>query len=183
MVEAGLNELNNSSLKPEVKPCINEFQGIFYSFLSIKTTYFPDVPHDIDADEFAEAEANEPWIQGVLINLHNLLNNFRPRLSPASFDQLVSFLTNTVASTLERAVLKSKFTGLGNISLKIECRHLYSGGIQFDRELRSLVNFLTGVTSQTVRDRFARLQQISTVLNLEKPNEVSSLFRLSTIMM
>ena len=47
------------------------------------------------------------------------------------------------------------------------------GGIQFDRELRSLVNFLTGVTSQTVRDRFARLQQISTVLNLEKPNEVS----------
>ena len=27
LVEAGLNELNNSSLKPEVKPCINEFQG------------------------------------------------------------------------------------------------------------------------------------------------------------
>jgi len=143
LVEAGLNELNNSSLKPEVKPCINEFQ---------------DIAHDIDDDEFAEAEANEPWIQGVLLNLHNLLNNFKPRLSPTSFDQLVSYLTNTVASTLERAVLKTKFTRLG--------------GLQFDRELRSLVNFLTGVTSQTVRDRFARLHQMNTVLNLEEPNEV-----------
>lgn len=143
LVEAGLNELNNSSLKPEVKPCINEFQ---------------DIPHDIDDDEFAEAEANEPWIQGVLLNLHNLLNNFKPRLSSNSFDQLVSYLTNTVASTLERAVLKTKFTRLG--------------GLQFDRELRSLVNFLTGVTSQTVRDRFARLHQMNTVLNLEEPNEV-----------
>ena len=27
LVEAGLNELNNSALKPEVKPYINEFQG------------------------------------------------------------------------------------------------------------------------------------------------------------
>ena len=34
------------------------------------------------------------------------------------------------------------------------------------------MNFLTGVTSQTVRDRFARLHQINTVLNLEEPNEV-----------
>lgn len=35
-----------------------------------------------------------------------------------------------------------------------------------------MVNFLTGVTSQTVRDRFARLHQMNTVLNLEEPNEV-----------
>ena len=76
--------------------------------------YIIDIPHDIDDDEFAEAEANEPWIQGVLLNLHNLLNNFKPRLSSTSFDQLVSYLTNTVASTLERAVLKTKFTRLGN---------------------------------------------------------------------
>lgn len=36
LVEAGLNELNNSSLKPEVKPCINEFQGqIYFKHMSI----------------------------------------------------------------------------------------------------------------------------------------------------
>ena len=113
----------------------------------------PDVPHDIDDDEFAEAEANEPWVQNVLIHLHTVLEGFKTRMSPESFDHLVSFLTNTVANTLERAVLKSRFTRLG--------------GLQFDRELRALVNFLTSVTSSTVRDRFAKLHQINTVLNLE----------------
>ena len=178
LVEAGLNELNNSSLKPEVKPCINEFQGkINYKPMSIIINKI-DIAHDIDDDEFAEAEANEPWIQGVLLNLHNLLNNFKPRLSSTSFDQLVSYLTNTVASTLERAVLKTKFTRLGKIHGKIGSKFNVnlSGGLQFDRELRSLVNFLTGVTSQTVRDRFARLHQMNTVLNLEEPNEVFNHF-------
>ena len=100
-----------------MKPCINEFQGTNKTYKPIRITvinfYIIDIPHDIDDDEFAEAEANEPWIQGVLLNLHNLLNNFKPRLSSTSFDQLVSYLTNTVASTLERAVLKTKFTRLG----------------------------------------------------------------------
>ena len=79
-----------------------------------------------------------------------------------------------MASTLERAVLKTKFTRLGKNHGKIRSKFNVNllGGLQFDRELRSLVNFLTGVTSQTVRDRFARLHQMNTVLNLEEPNEV-----------
>ena len=90
-----------------------------FKYMSIPIINKIDIAHDIDDDEFAEAEANEPWIQGVLLNLHNLLNNFKPRLSSTSFDQLVSYLTNTVASTLERAVLKTKFTRLGKIRDKI----------------------------------------------------------------
>lgn len=42
------------------------------------------------------------------------------------------------------------------------------GGLQFDKELRSLVGYLTAVTQWTIRDKFARLAQIATVLNLEK---------------
>ena len=42
------------------------------------------------------------------------------------------------------------------------------GGLQFDKELRSLVGYLTDVTQWTIRDKFARLTQIATVLNLEK---------------
>ena len=92
-------------------------------------------------------------MQNVLVHLHTVLEGFKTRMSPESFDHLVSYLTNTVANTLERAVLKTRFTRLG--------------GLQFDRELRALVNFLTSVTSSTVRDRFAKLHQINTVLNLE----------------
>ena len=42
------------------------------------------------------------------------------------------------------------------------------GGLQFDKELRALVGYLTNITEWTVRDKFARLTQIATILNLEK---------------
>lgn len=42
------------------------------------------------------------------------------------------------------------------------------GGLQFDKELRVLVGYLTSVTTWTIRDKFARLTQMATVLNLEK---------------
>lgn len=45
---------------------------------------------------------------------------------------------------------------------------LQLGGLQFDKELRALVGYLSSVTTWTIRDKFARLTQMATVLNLEK---------------
>lgn len=45
---------------------------------------------------------------------------------------------------------------------------LQLGGLQFDKELRSLIAYLTTVTTWTIRDKFARLSQMATVLNLER---------------
>lgn len=46
------------------------------------------------------------------------------------------------------------------------------GGLQFDKEVRSLIQYLTNITEWTVRDKFARVTQIATILNLEKvPNK------------
>lgn len=47
------------------------------------------------------------------------------------------------------------------------------GGLALDKEVRSLVSYLSSVTSWSVRDKFARLTQIATVLNLERVNEIS----------
>lgn len=47
---------------------------------------------------------------------------------------------------------------------------LQLGGLQFDKELRSLVAYLTTVTTWTIRDKFARLTQMATILNLERVN-------------
>ncbi|KXJ22071.1 Conserved oligomeric Golgi complex subunit 4 [Exaiptasia diaphana] len=46
------------------------------------------------------------------------------------------------------------------------------GALQLDKELRSLVGYLTAITQWTIRDKFARLTQISTLLNLEKVSEI-----------
>lgn len=41
-----------------------------------------------------------------------------------------------------------------------------------DKEVRSLAGYITAATSWSVRDKFARLTQIATVLNLEQLNEI-----------
>jgi len=49
---------------------------------------------------------------------------------------------------------------------------LQLGGLQFDKELRSLIAYLTTVTTWTIRDKFARLSQMATILNLERVTEI-----------
>ena len=64
-----------------------------------------------------------------------------------------------VTLQLEKAVIKSSFSRLG--------------GLQFDKEVRSLSSYLTSVTTWTIRDKFARLVQTSSILNVESLQEVS----------
>ena len=49
---------------------------------------------------------------------------------------------------------------------------LQLGGLQFDKELRAIVGYLTSVTTWTLRDKFARLTQMATILNLESIGEM-----------
>ncbi|GFT96598.1 conserved oligomeric Golgi complex subunit 4 [Nephila pilipes] len=46
------------------------------------------------------------------------------------------------------------------------------GGLLFEKELRLIIAYLTTVTTWTIRDKFARLTQIASILNLENVNEI-----------
>ena len=45
------------------------------------------------------------------------------------------------------------------------------GGLQLDRDVRVLTSTLTDITQQAVRDHFARLSQMATILSLESVEE------------
>ena len=60
-----------------------------------------------------------------------------------------------------------------NCQLFLTDPHIFQlGGLQFDKELRVLVGYLTSVTTWTIRDKFARLTQMATILNLEKVKKI-----------
>ncbi|MBN3311009.1 COG4 protein, partial [Amia calva] len=143
LLQEGLTELNNTAIKPQVKPWIS-------SFLSIS--------HNIEEEEFNEYEANDPWVQQFIVSLEQLMAEFKASLSPIIYDNLSSLTTSLVALEMEKTVLKCTFSRLG--------------GLQFDKELRSLVAYLTTVTTWTIRDKFARLTQMATILNLERVTEI-----------
>ncbi|XP_057390791.1 conserved oligomeric Golgi complex subunit 4 isoform X2 [Balaenoptera acutorostrata] len=109
-------------------------------------------------EEFNDYEANDPWVQQFILNLEQQMGEFKASLSPVIYDSLTSLMTSLVAVELEKVVLKSTFNRLG--------------GLQFDKELRSLIAYLTTVTTWTIRDKFARLSQMATILNLERVTEI-----------
>ncbi|XP_049575065.1 conserved oligomeric Golgi complex subunit 4 [Syngnathus scovelli] len=143
LLQEGLTELNTTAIKPQVKPWIS-------GFLSIS--------HNIEEEEFNDYEANDPWVQQLIINLEQLMAEFKTTLSPVIYDTLTSLMTSLISIEMEKTVLKCSFSRLG--------------GLQFDKELRSLVAYLTTVTTWTIRDKFARLTQMATVLNLERVTEI-----------
>uniref|UniRef100_A0A3Q0R0G1 Conserved oligomeric Golgi complex subunit 4 n=2 Tax=Heroini TaxID=318529 RepID=A0A3Q0R0G1_AMPCI len=143
LLQEGLTELNTTAIKPQVKPWIS-------SFLSIS--------HNIEEEEFNDYEANDPWVQQLIVNLEQLMMEFKTALSPVIYDTLTSLMTSLIAIEMEKTVLKCSFSRLG--------------GLQFDKELRSLVAYLTTVTTWTIRDKFARLTQMATILNLERVTEI-----------
>uniref|UniRef100_A0A8C8VFP1 Conserved oligomeric Golgi complex subunit 4 n=1 Tax=Pelusios castaneus TaxID=367368 RepID=A0A8C8VFP1_9SAUR len=143
LLQEGLSELNSTAVKPQVKPWINLFLS---------------VSHNIEEEEFNDYEANDPWVQQFIVNLEQQMAEFKAGLSPVIYDSLSSLLTSLIAIELEKVVLKSTFSRLG--------------GLQFDKELRSLIAYLTTVTTWTIRDKFARLSQMATILNLERVTEI-----------
>ncbi|KAF7660583.1 hypothetical protein LDENG_00279330 [Lucifuga dentata] len=143
LLQEGLTELNTTAIKPQVKPWIS-------SFLSIS--------HNIEEEEFNEYEANDPWVQQLIVNLEQLMAEFKMALSPVIYDTLTSLMTSLISIEMEKTVLKCSFSRLG--------------GLQFDKELRSLVAYLTTVTTWTIRDKFSRLTQMATILNLERVTEI-----------
>jgi hypothetical protein len=51
-------------------------------------------------------------------------------------------------------------------------RFTFWGGLQFDRDVRALSAFFANACVSSVRDKFTRLIQIASILQLEKPNEI-----------
>lgn len=108
--------------------------------------------------EYAENEADDPWVHRLLAAVDAALSWARPLLSTANNDALVAALVDSVAARLEAVVWQKRFNWLG--------------GLQLERDVRTLVNQLSEQTARTVRDKFARLTQMATVLNVETAEEV-----------
>lgn len=141
--DLALHELNQQCLRQQVRPQIA-------NFLSVNRV--------LTVEEHAEYQANDPWVQQVIYTMDDLLTVFRQILSEEIYSQLVSRLTAQVTTHLEQLIKKSAFNQLGAMQLEIELRHI--------------INYLSKTSSRTVRHQFAKLLQISRLLNLERPTEL-----------
>lgn len=120
------------------------------------------------------------------MHLEHLLNSFRNVLTTSNFDTLVGILSADVTARFEKVIFKSKFNRVSVILLFsiiiIFNNNLFSvqlGGLILDKEIRALTTYLTSATSWSIRDKFTRLIQIATILNMERVTEISEYEQLS----
>ncbi|KAG8437298.1 hypothetical protein GDO86_008124 [Hymenochirus boettgeri] len=106
LLQEGLSELNSTAVKPQVKPWINLFLS---------------VSHNIEEEEFNDYEANDPWVQQFIVNLEQLMAEFKTGLSSVIYENLTSLLTSLIAVELEKVILKSHSAGWVDCSLTRSC--------------------------------------------------------------
>jgi hypothetical protein len=119
---------------------------------------FSSFSHVLSEDEFGDYEVNDPFVQQLLLSIENTLSGIKSKLIPAVFEHTFSEMMAELAVHLEQQILTCEFNQLG--------------GVQLDKDLRVLTGYLSSLTSWPVRDRFARLMQMATLLTLETVNEL-----------
>lgn len=116
------------------------------------------VSYELTEAQYAENEVNDPWVQKLLHAVDVTVTWLQPLLTTSNYDSLVHLIIDTLVKRLEVLMMQKRFNQLG--------------GLQLDRDARTLVGHFSAMTQRTVRDKFARLTQMATILNLERVSEI-----------
>ena len=82
----------------------------------------------------AEYEANDPWSHSLVATLQSFLTPLKgSMLTGDNTDNLIAVMASSVTSEIERLVLTKKFNQLG--------------GLQLDRDIRSVLSFFISLNS------------------------------------
>ncbi|KAI9344623.1 COG4 transport protein-domain-containing protein [Obelidium mucronatum] len=142
----------NQMIKPKIRPAIVDICR--------------DVKYVLAEDEYVEVDSQDLFVKRFTREFSKIITLFKSTYSPRNHNQTVSYFIETIVSEWERHIFSSlKFNALG--------------ALRFDKDLRSVVAFLTGLTSWNIRDKFVRLNNIGALLNVEGLGEVAEVMGVS----
>ncbi|KAG9452153.1 hypothetical protein H6P81_005057 [Aristolochia fimbriata] len=142
ILNAGMEQLV-STVTPRIRPVLDSVGTVSY---------------ELSEAEYAENEVNDPWVQKLLHAVETNAAWLQPVMTPNNYDLFVHLVIDFIVKRLEVIMMQKRFSQLG--------------GLQLDRDARALVSHFSAMATRTVRDKFARLTQIATILNLEKVSEI-----------
>lgn len=143
----GFRQLHGSLIEPKLLSCIEPFYEQNYKMTE---------------SEFTQTEANNPFVQALILNIDTMLKEFRTKMTPNNYDMLVVESASETSIQLEKAVMKTEFNRLGGMAL--------------DKVVRTLINYFSEASAVPVREKFARMVQVTTILNLEHVSDLNEFF-------
>lgn len=123
---------------------------------------FGQINYDISEAQFNAYETNDPFAQNLVALLEEKMSFVENHMSGNVMDVLIQELATITASEIEDRLYSKRFNQLG--------------GLQFDKDIRALLLYYSSKTQRTVRDKFAKLTQIASLLKISKLQEVVEYF-------
>ncbi|KIY70035.1 COG4-domain-containing protein [Cylindrobasidium torrendii FP15055 ss-10] len=129
---------------------------------------YKDVTYVLDDDSYSAAEYHDVVRKRFIKTWESLLDGYKDALTEENFRLLFSLALQVMLKPWEKFVMTFKFTELG--------------AIRFDRDLRAITTYLAQQTAfGDAREKFVRLQQLATVLNLDADEDVEEFYNGSGI--
>ncbi|KDQ59403.1 hypothetical protein JAAARDRAFT_56419 [Jaapia argillacea MUCL 33604] len=153
-LRSGIEQLFNQLMRPKLRTLI--------------TDVYKDVSYVLDEDAYGAAEYQDLVRKRFTKAWESLVEGYKDAFTETNYRLFFGLALDVLVRPWEKFILSMKFTDLG--------------AIRFDRDLRAVTTYLS---SQTIfgdaREKFLRLQQISTLLNLDSDEDVDDFYNGSGI--
>ncbi|KAJ7752135.1 COG4 transport protein-domain-containing protein [Mycena metata] len=153
-LRSGVDQLFNQLMRPKLRNLI--------------TDVYKDVSYVLDDDSYSTAEYNDVVRKRFVKAWEGLVDGYKDTFTESNYRLFFGLALDVLLRPWEKFMMGFKFTELG--------------AIRFDRDLRAITTYLS---SQTVfgdaREKFLRLQQVSTILNLDNEEDVDEFYNGSGI--
>lgn len=108
-----------------------------------------------------DVEINDDWSLSLVQIFGQTFTWLSNILVPDMYRKVIDLAIDKIVTRMEACVAQKQFSQLG--------------GLQLEKDIRSLVIGLSELTNTSMRDKFTRLQQIATVLGVETADEAADL--------
>ncbi|VDP48539.1 unnamed protein product, partial [Soboliphyme baturini] len=152
LVQSSLEQLLASAVRPRLKSTID---------------LFLDETHTPSEAEFAEMEASDVFVQQLVTVLDSVLNVFKAFLNQSVYNSFLEIVAGSVAVDLEKVILNATYNRLG--------------GLVLDKQIRGLSAYWTTVASWCLREKFSRLSQVVSLLNVESVVDAEGFYKSTSL--
>ncbi|KAE9598059.1 hypothetical protein Lal_00003977 [Lupinus albus] len=159
-VKSCLSELGESSnaFKQALNAGLEQLGATIIPWLRSVLDSVGTISYELSEAEYADNKVNDSWVQRLLNAIETKVAWMQPLMTGNNYDMLVQLVIDFIVKRIEVIMMQKRFNQLG--------------GLQLDKDTRTLVSHFSVMTQRTVRDKFARLTQMATILNLEKESEI-----------
>ncbi|KAJ7489961.1 COG4 transport protein-domain-containing protein [Mycena galericulata] len=143
-LRSGIEQLFNQLMRPKLRNLI--------------TDVYKDVSYILDDDSYSAAEYSDVVRKRFIKAWEGLVDGYKDTFTESNYRLFFGLALDVLLRPWEKFMMGYKFTELG--------------AIRFDRDLRAITTYLSSQTAfGDAREKFLRLQQLSTILNLDNASE------------